>query len=126
MALTTTKQRRAIGERLAQERNRLNFTDLQIAQFLGVPRETYAQYETGQAEPGIFCMQRLYDIGFDVMFIITGDRYRPVQEESELLRRFRELSLRGKSSVFTTLDALERLAPNIKENIKKKIRETLR
>ena len=60
------------------------------------------------------------------MFIITGDRYRPVQEESELLNRFRELSLRGKTSVFMTLDALERLAPNLKENIKKKIRDTLR
>ena len=115
MALTTTKQRRAIGERLAQERRRLNYTELQIAQLLGVQLEVYLQYESGED-----------DLGFDVMFIITGDRYRPVQEESELLNRFRELSLRGKTSVFMTLDALERLAPNLKENIKKKIRDTLR
>lgn len=120
MALTTTKQRRAIGERLAQERRRLNYTELQIAQLLGVQLEVYLQYESGEDDPGIFSMQRLYSIGFDVMFIITGDRYRPVQEESELLNRFRELSLRGKTSVFMTLDALERLAPNLKENIKKK------
>ena len=125
MALTTTKQRRAIGERLAQERRRLNYTELQIAQLLGVQLEVYLQYESGEDDPGIFSMQRLYSIGFDVMFIITGDRYRPVQEESELLNRFRELSLRGKTSVFMTLDALERLAPNLKENIKKKIRDTL-
>ena len=111
MALTTTKQRRAIGERLAQERRRLNYTELQIAQLLGVQLEVYLQYESGEDDPGIFSMQRLYSIGFDVMFIITGDRYRPVQEESELLNRFRELSLRGKTSVFMTLDALERLAP---------------
>ena len=124
MALTTTKQRRAIGERLAQERRRLNYTELQIAQLLGVQLEVYLQYESGEDDPGIFSMQRLYSIGFDVMFIITGDRYRPVQEESELLNRFRELSLRGKTSVFMTLDALERLAPNLKENIKKKIRDT--
>ena len=126
MALTTTKQRRAIGERLAQERRRLNYTELQIAQLLGVQLEVYLQYESGEDDPGIFSMQRLYSIGFDVMFIITGDRYPPVQEESELLNRFRELSLRGKTSVFMTLDALERLAPNLKENIKKKIRDTLR
>lgn len=73
----------------------------------------------------MFNMQRLYTIGFDVMFVVTGDRYRPVQEESELLQRFRELSLRGKTSIFMTLDALERLAPNLKENIKKKFRDTL-
>ena len=90
MALTTTKQRRAIGERLAQERRRLNYTELQIAQLLGVQLEVYLQYESGEDDPGIFSMQRLYSIGFDVMFIITGDRYRPVQEESELLNRFRE------------------------------------
>ena len=125
MALTTTKQRRAIGERLAQERSRLSYTPLQIAQLLGVQSDEYERYETGESDPGIFSMQRLYSIGFGVMFIITGDRYRPVQEESELLQRFRELSLRGKTSVFMTLDALERLAPNLKENIKKKIRDTL-
>lgn len=78
MALTTTKQRRAIGERLAQERRRLNYTELQIAQLLGVQLEVYLQYESGEDDPGIFGMQRLYSIGFDVMFIITGDRYRPV------------------------------------------------
>ena len=43
MALTTTKQRRAIGERLAQERRRLNYTELQIAQLLGVQLEDYIQ-----------------------------------------------------------------------------------
>lgn len=125
MSLTSTKQRRAIGERLAQERNRLSYTPLQIAQLLGVPLETYERYEAGLEDPGVFNMQRLYTIGFDVMFVVTGDRYRPVQEESELLQRFRELSLRGKTSIFMTLDTLERLAPNLKENIKKKFRDTL-
>ncbi len=118
MSLTTTKQRRAMGERLAQERRRIGYNELQIAQLIGVPEETYAKYEAGEADPGIFCMPRLYACGFDVMFIVTGDRYRPVQEESELLQRFRELSVRGRNSVFMTLDALERLAPNIKKRIK--------
>ena len=82
MALTTTKQRRAIGERLAQERRRLNYTELQIAQLLGVQLEVYLQYESGEDDPGIFSMQRLYSIGFDVMFIITGDRYRPCRKKA--------------------------------------------
>ena len=38
-----------------------------------------------------------------------------IEEENELLTRFRELSQRGRASVFTTLDALERLAPNIRK-----------
>ena len=60
-------------------------------------------------------MPRLSACGFDVQFIITGERLKPVPEENELLQRFRELSLKGKSSIFMTLDALERLAPNLKD-----------
>ena len=74
------------------------------------------------ADPGIFCMPRLSACGFDVQFIITGERLKPVPEENELLQRFRELSLKGKSSIFMTLDALERLAPNLKKTLKDKWR----
>ena len=102
MALTTTKQRKEIGERLRVERERLTYTTLQIAQLIGVPESAYLTYETGEADPGIFC--------------------KPVPEENELLQRFRELSLKGKSSIFMTLDALERLAPNLKKTLKDKWR----
>ena len=114
MALTTTKQRKEIGGRLRTERERLNYTAQQIAQLIGVTPEI------GEADPGIFCMPRLSACGFDVQFVITGERIKPVQEENELLRRFRELSLKGRSSIFMTLDALERLAPNIRKTLRDK------
>ena len=118
MALTTTKQRKEIGGRLRTERERLNYTAQQIAQLIGVTPEIYVTYELGEADPGIFCMPRLSACGFDVQFVITGERIKPVQEENELLRRFRELSLKGRSSIFMTLDALERLAPNIRKTLR--------
>ncbi len=120
MALTTTKLRQAIGERLRIERERLNYTPLQIAQLIGVKEDVYLTFETGAGDPGIFSMPRLSACGFDVQFIITGERLKPVPEENELLRRFRELSLKGKSSIFMTLDALERLAPNIRQTLRDK------
>lgn len=120
MALTITKQRKEIGERLKIERERLSYTPLQIAQLIGVKETVYLTYETGEEDPGIFCMPRLAACGFDVQFIISGERLKPIPEENELLQRFRELSLKGKSSIFMTLDALERLAPNIKQTIKNK------
>ena len=122
MALTTTKQRKEIGERLRVERERLTYTTLQIAQLIGVPESVYLTYETGEADPGIFCMPRLSACGFDVQFIITGERLKPVPEENELLQRFRELSLKGKSSIFMTLDALERLTPILTTTLKDKWR----
>lgn len=122
MATVLAKRRREFGERLRTERERLGYTKLQIAQLLGVPLEMYQKYELGQEDPGIFRMPRLNDCGFDILFIITSERHNPVEEESELLARFRELSNRGRDSIFMTLDALERLAPNLRQTIRNKWR----
>ena len=123
MATVLAKRRREFGERLRTERERLGYTELQIATLLGVPLEMYQKYELGQEDPGIFRMPRLNDCGFDILFIITSERHNPVEEESELLARFRELSNRGRDSIFMTLDALERLAPNLRQTIRKKWRK---
>ena len=122
MATVLAKRRREFGERLRTERERLGYTELQIAQLLGVPLEMYQKYELGQEDPGIFRMPRLNDCGFDILFIITSERHNPVEEESELLARFRQLSNRGRDSIFMTLDALERLAPNLRQTIRNKWR----
>ena len=122
MATVLAIRRREFGERLRTERERLGYTELQIAQLLGVPLEMYQKYELGQEDPGIFRMPRLNDCGFDILFIITSERHNPVEEESELLARFRELSNRGRDSIFMTLDALERLAPNLRQTIRNKWR----
>ena len=122
MATVLAKRRREFGERLRTERERLGYTELQIAQLLGVPLEMYQKYELGQEDPGIFRMPRLNDCGFDILFIITSERHNPVEEESELLARFRELSNRGRDSIFMTLDDLERLAPKLRQTIRNKWR----
>ena len=122
MGTVLAKRRREFGERLRTERERLGYTELQIAQLLGVPLEVYQKYELGQEDPGIFRMPRLNDCGFDILFIITSERHNPIEEESELLARFRELSSRGRDSIFMTLDALERLAPNLRQTIRNKWR----
>lgn len=122
MSLTSTKQRKELGERLCSERERLGYTQQQITSLLGVPLDQYQRYETGELDPGVFRMTRLAAVGFDVLFIITTERHNPVREENELLARFRSLSMHGKASLFATLDALERLAPNIRRTIRKTLR----
>lgn len=118
MALTSTKTREEIGARLRFERERLGYTELQIAQLLGIPLDAYIRFEEGLGDPGIFRMPRLSAIGFDILFIITNERHIPGMEEDILLKKFRALSLKGRVSVFNTIDALERLTPNIKRKIR--------
>lgn len=122
MATTSTKKRQETGRRLREERERLGYTPQQIAQLLGVPIDVYARFESGEADPGIYRMSRLYACGFDILYIIADERHLVVEEENELLLRFRELSQRGRASIFTTLDALERLAPNIRRELRKRFR----
>lgn len=117
-----SKKRAEIGVRLKSERERLGYTAKQIAQLMGVTLDVYATYETGQGDPGIYRLPRLSACGFDVLYILTAERHRPMEEENELLSRFRELSQRGRASVFTTIDALERLAPNLRKEFNKRFR----
>lgn len=119
---TPSKKRAEIGARLKSERERLGYTAKQIAQLMGVTLDVYATYETGQGDPGIYRLPRLSACGFDVLYILTAERHRPMEEENELLSRFRELSQRGRASVFTTIDALERLAPNLRKEFNKRFR----
>lgn len=117
-----SKKRAEIGARLKSERERLGYTAKQIAQLMGVTLDVYATYETGQGDPGVYRLPRLSACGFDVLYILTAERHRPMEEENELLSRFRELSQRGRASVFTTIDALERLAPNLRKEFSKRFR----
>ena len=56
MALTSTKQRQEIGNRLKEERERLGYSEIQIAQLLGIPIDAYIRFEEGLADPGIYRM----------------------------------------------------------------------
>ena len=122
MATTSTKKRQETGSRLRFERERLGYSQQQIAQLLGVPLAVYVAYESGEDDPGIYRLPRLAACGFDILYIITEERHIPIEGENELLTRFRDLSQRGRASIFTTMDALERLAPNLKQEIKRRFK----
>ena len=122
MATTSTKRRQETGARLREERCRLGYTEQQIAQLLGVPITVYQAYEKGDDDPGIYRMPRLSACGFDILYIMTTERHIAIEEENELLTRFRDLSQRGRASIFTTMDALERLAPNLRQEFRRRFK----
>lgn len=70
----------SIGERLEEERSRLGLSQTetaQVAKELGVPgatRQSQARYEKGQAAPSAAYMSAIATSGFDVLYILTGQR----------------------------------------------------
>jgi len=61
-------------ERLAEERARLWGTQQEAADFFGVSRVTWGQYERGNATPTGDVLAGLAQQGADVLYILTGQR----------------------------------------------------
>lgn len=66
-------QKQAIGERLAQERARLGWSQTEAARLAGVGFSTYGAYEQGRSTPNAECLQLLAQHGVDVLFVVTGE-----------------------------------------------------
>lgn len=61
------------GERIKEERQRLKLTQADFAKLAGVSRQSQANYETEEREPGAAYLIKLYD-KVDVPYILSGRR----------------------------------------------------
>ncbi|UTH38939.1 helix-turn-helix domain-containing protein (plasmid) [Pseudomonas sp. KHPS1] len=68
----------AIGRRLALESSRLGLTGGEAAAGACCSRRTWCYYESGRSSPDAVALARLDKLGFDVLYIITGRRDRPL------------------------------------------------
>lgn len=66
----------SIGERIAEERKRLGFTQLAFAEKLGISISSQKRYETNDRAPNIHYISAIADIGADIGYVMTGSRDR--------------------------------------------------
>jgi transcriptional regulator with XRE-family HTH domain len=66
--------REEIGNRLKQERNRLGLTQDDLATHLGIAKRTLAGYEAGTSDIGATVLDRAGRLGFDVLYLVAGER----------------------------------------------------
>ena len=64
----------AVGRRLAMEASRLNLTGTETAAMIGCSRRTWCYYEAGKSCPDAVALASLDQLGFDVLYVITGRR----------------------------------------------------
>ncbi len=63
-----------IGDRLLEERLRLGFTQSDVLKKVGLTQSTMSRYEQGKRVPTLEACVNFYNIGYDVLYLITGNR----------------------------------------------------
>lgn len=61
-----------IGDRLKEERKRLGLSQAQLAEKIGIHRNTQNRYESGGREPDASYLNLIRGIGIDVEYVMTG------------------------------------------------------
>lgn len=110
-------QMSGIGDRLREERERLDLSQAAFGEIGGVKANAQGKYEKGERFPDAAYMAALAAIGVDVLFVLTGTRTpRPVEglsvAEEKVLDNYRSLPEEDQASVRRLTTALaESTAP---------------
>ncbi|MFJ2986588.1 helix-turn-helix domain-containing protein [Collimonas sp. NPDC087041] len=98
----------SFGDRLREERKKLELSQDAMASAGGVQRLSQINYETGKRSPDWDYLALVAAIGVDVQYVLTGkvSSAELSSDEDELLRGYRCLDIRGKVSVLGMVDGL--------------------
>ena len=109
----------SIGARLREERERLGYSQTAVAELAekagvkGATRQSQALYEKGQRMPDAAFLAVVQGAGYDVAYVLTGQRMGSAAptpalkpEEAALLDNYRHSSPEGKKAIKATSDAL--------------------
>lgn len=93
----------SIGERLKEERLRLNLSQEEFGQLGGVAKIAQFNYEKNKRKPDIDYLEKIYQNGVDTLYIITGRRDDFSKDEVELIDLFRQAPLKKKIIILNLL-----------------------
>lgn len=101
-----------IGSRLREERERLRMTQDEFCARSGVGKRALIHYEKNERSPDANFLSAVHAMGADVLYVLTGERAKPIAElellppqERILLDNFRHAPQAVQAGVRTTLGA---------------------
>jgi transcriptional regulator with XRE-family HTH domain len=100
----------ALGERLRQERVRLEMNQVEFGGLAGASRNSQGQYETGKTPPTTEYLLKLQEHGVDIGFVLTGKRESGALGylEQHLLGLFRSIEPYQREAMLNFLGAMAR------------------
>lgn len=98
---------------MKEERDRMGWSQQQVADALEIRREMWAKYEAG-AEPGATVLAKAALVGVDVLYVLTGQRQFMTPSagavlrdgEATLLAGYRSLDARGRAGVMALIGGM--------------------
>jgi transcriptional regulator with XRE-family HTH domain len=95
-----------IGERLKEERLRAGFTQVSLAQAVGVAQSTQTAYETNRRTPDAKYLAALAEAGLDIGYVVSGKVADACMdpEERQVVALFRKLDLRGRRFIVGAME----------------------
>lgn len=68
-----------IGGRILEERKRLRLTQQDVADFVGITRQSQAKYEKGERSPDAIYLEKILGLGFNSYYVLTGNKSFPTR-----------------------------------------------
>ncbi|WP_336943330.1 helix-turn-helix domain-containing protein [Acinetobacter modestus] len=95
----------SIGSRLGKERLRFGLTQLELAEKLDLDKQTVYRYENDKRMMKIDDLQKLLGLGFDVIFILSGQSsdsaHNLTQRDKDWLALFNQTNVNQREALFT-------------------------
>lgn len=106
-----------LGERLREERLRLNLKQEDLADKAGTSKNSLAAYELGRTPINAMLLLVLQDLGVDIAYVVTGRRTAGGLNaaDAQLLSMLGKLSVRERHAVFNLVSTLAGEAIGIDE-----------
>lgn len=107
----------SLGDRLALERKRMDLDQERLGALLGRSRRTISAWENGAQSPPAADLMAMAVRGFDVLFLLTGQRSadtvgKLTSEETALVDNYRHATEKGRAAARAVLDAFEKPTPS--------------
>ncbi len=99
------------GDRLREERNRLDLQQLDLANACAVSRRTLSSWENGEATPNTPALAVMASQGFDVLYVVTGKHAGESEAtlapaERDLLQAWRDSGDKGRAALAAVAEIL--------------------
>lgn len=93
----------SVGLRLKEERKRLGLTQEAMGVACGVTKRTQIFYEMDSVGASAAYLTAAYELGVDVVYLLTGTRERLAEADADLLDAWRSASPSARAAVMAAL-----------------------